>query len=86
MQFGRTYGIALMVLGMFLCVFQAIQYMAPPKKEAAPAQTGMPTATKTEHVTSALPGILGAASFVVGIALFVTARRRDEPAPEHKVR
>jgi hypothetical protein len=86
MQFGRTYGIALMVLGLIMCVFQAIQYMAPPKKEAAAAQTETQTRAKTEHVTSSLPGILGAASFVVGIALFITARRKDEPDPEHKVK
>ena len=85
MQFGRTYGIALMVLGLLLCAFQAIQYMASPKIEA-PAQTGMPTAGKTEHVTSSFPGIFGAASFVAGIALFVTARCKDEPDPQYKVK
>jgi len=86
MQFGRTYGIALMVLGLLMCGFQAILYLAPAKKEAAPAQTGMPTAAKTEQVTSSLPGIIGAASFVAGIAFFVTARRKDEPEAKHTVK
>src|SRR5258707_14041852 len=40
----------------------------------------------TEHTRNSLPGILGAASFVDGIALFVTARRKDEPDPKYKVK
>ena len=86
MQFGRTYGIGLMVLGILLCVFQAIEYVAPLKKGADTAQTDMPRAAKRERVTSSLPGIIGAASFVAGIALYVTARRKDEPDPQYKVK
>jgi len=58
MQFGRTYGIALMVLGILMCVFQAILYMAPPKKEA-PAQTETQAAARAEHFTvrHALPAL-----------------------------
>ena len=44
------------------------------------------TAARTEHTRNSLPGILGAASFVDGIALFVTARRKDEPDPKYKVK
>jgi hypothetical protein len=33
-----------------------------------------------------LPGIVGAGSLVAGIALFVTARRRDEPDPKNQVK
>jgi hypothetical protein len=83
MQFGRIYGIGLIVLGILLCTLQVIRYMSP-AKELAP-QTE-PRTAKTEHVTSSLPGIIGAGSLVAGIALFMTARRKDEPDPKHAVR
>jgi hypothetical protein len=77
MQFGRIYGIGLIVLGIALCVLQFVQYMAPPKKEVSPARTETRAVTTTEYVTSSLPGIVGAGSLVAGIALFVTARRKE---------
>jgi hypothetical protein len=69
MQFGRIYGIGLIILGFVLCGLQFVQYMTP-----------------TQHVTSSLPGIIGAGSLVVGIAVFITARRKDEPDPKYKVK
>jgi hypothetical protein len=60
--------------------------MAPPKNEASPAQTETRTVTKTEYVTRSLPGIVGAGSLVAGIALLITARRKDEPNPKYKVK
>jgi hypothetical protein len=86
MQFGRTYGIGLIILGIVLCVLQFAHYMAPPKNEASLAQTETRTIRKTEYVTSSLPGIVGAGSLVAGIAFFVTARRKDEPNPKYKVK
>jgi len=86
MQFGRIYGIGLIGLGILLCIFQVILYMAPPKKEVGPAQTETTTAAKPERVTSSLPGIIGAGSLGIGIVLFVTARRKDEPEPKHAVK
>ena len=86
MQFGRTYGIGLIALGIALCVLQFVHYMAPPKNEVSPAQTEARTVAKTEYVTSSLPGIVGAGSLVAGIALFITARRKDEPNPKYKVK
>jgi hypothetical protein len=82
MQFGRTYGIGLIVLGIVLCVIQFVQYAAQPRKEVNPAQA----VTKAEHVTSSLPGIIGAGSLAAGIALFVTARRKDQPDPKYRVK
>jgi hypothetical protein len=41
---------------------------------------------KEESVISSLPGIVGAGSLVAGIALVVTARRKDEPNPKYKVK
>jgi hypothetical protein len=86
MQFGRTCGTSLIILGIVLCIFQFVQYTAPPKKEIGPDQTEIRRAAKTQHVTSSLPGIIGAGSLVAGIALFVTARRKDEPDSKYKVK
>jgi hypothetical protein len=84
MQFGRVYGIGLIVLGIILCGLQFVHYTAPPKTEVS-EQTEPRTVT-TYNVRSSLPGIVGAGSLVAGIALFVTARRKDEPDPKYKVK
>ena len=83
MQFGRVYGIGLIILGIILCILQFVHYMAPPKRVTE--QTETRTSTRY-HVRSSLPGIVGAGSLVAGIALFVTARRKDEPDPKYKVK
>jgi hypothetical protein len=44
------------------------------------------TAARTEHTRNSLPGIVGAASSAAGIALFVTARRKDESDAKYKVK
>ena len=82
MQFGRLYGIGLIVLGIILCLLQFVRYAAEPKKEVIPAQA----VPKGQYVTSSLPGIVGAGSLVAGIALFVTARRKDEPSTKYAVK
>ena len=82
MQFGRTYGISLIILGIILCLLQFVRYAAGPKKEVNSAQA----VPKDQHVTSSLPGIAGAGSLGLGIALFVTARRRDEPQPKYRAK
>lgn len=81
MQFVRISGVALILLGILLCGLQFVQYVTPPKVPAADSSIARP-----EHKTSALPGIIGAASLVVGIVVLATARRRDEPDPKHAVR
>jgi hypothetical protein len=86
MQFGRIYGIGLIILGIILCGLQFVHYMSPPNTEVFPDQTEPRTATQTDRVRSSLPGIVGAGSLVAGIALFVTARRRDEPDPKNQVK
>jgi hypothetical protein len=82
MQFGRFYGMTLIVLGIVLCLLQFVRYAAQPKKEVNSEQA----VTKGQHVTSSLPGIVGAGLLGVGIAFFVTARREDEPNPKYKVK
>jgi hypothetical protein len=85
MQFGRIYGMGLIILGTILLAFQFVHYMAPPKREIGPDQTETRTVRNTQHVTSSLPGIVGAGSLVAGIAIFITARRKDEPNPKYRV-
>jgi hypothetical protein len=82
MQFGRTYGISLIILGIILCLLQFVRYAAGPKKEVNSAHA----VTNGPHMTSSLPGIVGAGSLGLGIALFVTARRRDEPQPKYRAK
>ena len=77
MQFGRIYGIGLIVLGIVLLALQFVHYMTPPK-EVGPTQTETRPVKNTQHLTSSWPGFIGAGSLVAGIALFITARRRDD--------
>ena len=74
MYFGRTFGTALMVLGVILCIFQFVSYTAQLKREA----TSTRAVTRETYVVRLLPGVVGADSFVAGIAIFVTARRRND--------
>jgi hypothetical protein len=86
MQFGRAYGIGLIILGIILCVVQFVHYLAPQKRDVVPAQTETRTGTQTERVRSSLAGIVGAGSLVAGIALFITTCRTDEPNPKYRVK
>lgn len=74
MYFGRTFGTGLMVLGVILCIFQVVSYTAQLKRDA----TSTREVTKETYAVRLLPGVVGADSLVAGIALFVTARRRNE--------
>jgi hypothetical protein len=82
MQFGRVYGLGLIVLGVILCLLQFVRYASQPKTDVNPAHTE----NKSAHIVSSFPGIVGAGSLVAGIALFVTARRKDEPNPKYRVK
>jgi hypothetical protein len=86
MQFGRVYGLGLIILGIILCVFQfVVPYMAPSNTVDA-EQTQTRRETRADHVRSSLPGIVGTAALVAGIALLATARRKDEPESKYKVK
>ena len=80
MQFGRISGIALMVLGALLLAFQATAFLSSPTVNPTPSTQEQP------HKTTPLPAIVGAVSVILGVALFATARRRDEPDPKHAVK
>ncbi len=83
MRFGRVYGVGLIVLGLVLLVSQFVHYMTP-LKELGPTQTETRTVKNTQHLTSSWPGFIGAGSLVAGIALFITARRRDDAIRDTK--
>ena len=84
LQFGRICGIALAALGMTLLVLQFV-LSTPPNPPEPHTQT--PKIEHSEHKTSVpLPGIIGAGSLAVGIGLFVTGRRKDEPPKKYAVK
>jgi hypothetical protein len=76
MQLGKTDGFALIVLGLMLFGLQTMVYMTP--KQLVTGPHGLST-TKVEHETYPMPGILGIASLMAGVAILATRRRADEP-------
>jgi hypothetical protein len=89
MQFGRIHGIALVVLGLLLIGVQIDFSFAGGSEVQTPSQPA-PTATAIQqqqpNLFGPLAGILGVASLLGGAAIFATARRRDEPSPQHAVK
>ena len=89
MQFGRIHGIALIVLGLLLVAVQIDFAFAGRSEVQTPSQPS-PTATAIQepqsHHLGPLAGILGTVSLMGGVAIFATARRRDEPSPQHAVK
>ena len=87
MQFGRIHGVALIILGLILIGLQL--NLAFANRSQVP-QVGQPSAVTVQphdaNRFGPLAGVIGAASLVAGIAVFVTARRRDEPDSAHRVR
>ena len=85
MQFGRVSGIGLMVLGLALIVLQGGMYLT--SRNVNPAATPQtPATTEPARKTSSLPGIVGGGLFIAGALVLATARRRDEPDPQHAVK
>jgi hypothetical protein len=89
MQFGRIHGIALIVLGLLLIGVQ-IDFAFAGRSEVQTSSQPSPTTTAIQQPRpnrlGPLAGILGAASLLGGAAIFATARRRDEPSPQHAVK
>jgi LPXTG-motif cell wall-anchored protein len=74
MQFGKTHGIALAVLGVILLAIQAMFYI--PSGQVPTDATGSSSSLMVEHKTNSVVGILGIASLLAGAAIFSTRRRR----------
>ena len=81
MQFGRTFGLALIGLAVLLFALQAVLVVTPRINNQDTEATA-----NAERRTNPLPGIVGAGSLIIGIALFARARRTDEPEPKHAVK
>lgn len=82
MQFGKVSGLGLIILGILLCLFQFTQWALSQKLASPPDQSSAAPHQKVSPV----PGLVGAGLVIVGIALLATARRRDEPPPQHAVK
>jgi uncharacterized membrane protein YfcA len=88
MQFGRIHGIALMIFGLILIALQ-FEFSLTGKggiNTATTGQTASSTAPTAPRRLGPLAGIIGGASLVGGFAVFITARRGDEPDPKHGVK
>jgi hypothetical protein len=83
MQFGSFHGIALITLGVMLLGLQTMLYMTTKQ-----LVTGRPEflTTKLEHETYPVPGILGIASLMAGVAILATRRRAEEPEAKNAVK
>ena len=76
MQFGRFHGISLILLALMLLGLQTMLYMTT--KQVVTGPPGFST-TKLERETYPVPGILGLASLMAGVAILASRRRADEP-------
>jgi hypothetical protein len=83
MQFGKLHGVVLVLLGLVLLIVQAFISLPPRYFLHMPIPS---LATRRQQNTSPVPGILGGASLIVGIVVFATAQRRDEPDSKHAVK
>jgi hypothetical protein len=84
MQFGRLHGIALIVLGLILIGLQ-LQFALSSNSGVSTEPTAVSAPTHMPHF-GPWAGILGGTSLIVGIIVFKTGRRRDEPEANHAVR
>lgn len=75
MQFGRIHGIALAILGIVLLGIQTVYYMMPTNVTSGPTAVSR----TAHHAVNPLFGIVGLISLLVGVAIVLTANRRDEP-------
>lgn len=82
MQFGRIHGLALIILGVILIGFQF--NLALSDKRDVSSEPGAAVQTRSNNF-GPLAGIFGGVSLVAGIAVFATARRRDDPDAHHAV-
>jgi hypothetical protein len=87
MQFGKTQGIALIILGIILI---GVQFKLGSGSPGNVPPRGQPSAVteppRDVHRLGPLAAIIGTVSLVAGIAVFATSRRRDQPDSNRQVR
>lgn len=83
MQLGKIDGFALIGLGVMLFGLQTMIYMTPKHVATGPPQF---STMKLEYETYPVPGILGIASLIAGVAILATRRRTDEPEARNAVK
>jgi hypothetical protein len=82
MQFGKIHGTALAILGIVLLGIQTMYYMMPTNAVGGPT-----TVSRTvPHAVNPLFGIVGLISLLAGVAIVLTANRRDEPDRKNAVK
>jgi hypothetical protein len=72
MRFGKTNGIALILLGIALLITQAVISLHP---QSGPSN---PSVNDNQPRTTRLPAIIGGGIFIVGIAIFISNRHRPD--------
>jgi hypothetical protein len=82
MQFGRIHGIALAILGIVLLGIQTMYYMMPTNVISGPTVVSR----TTHHAVNPVFGIVGLISLLVGVAIVLTANRRDEPDRKNAIK
>jgi hypothetical protein len=82
MQFGRIHGIALAILGIILLGIQTMYYTMPKKVISGPTAVSQ----TAHHAINPLFGIVGLLSLLVGVAIVLTANRRDEPDRKNAIK
>lgn len=85
MQFGRVHGIVLAAFGAFLLAFQALLFFTAPQRVVQGATIGS-SSPRMKLANNPLPGILGGASLIAGMVIFVSRRKTDEPEAKNAVR
>lgn len=83
MQLGKIHRFALIVLSVMLLVFQTVLYVTPKQVVTSPPEF---STTKLGHETYPVPGILGIASLMAGVAVLAARRRADEPEAKYAVK
>jgi hypothetical protein len=79
-QFGRVLGSCLVLLGLILISLQGWRSL----RSATPVETNPHMEQHSDN--SYVPGMVGTAMLIAGIAVFASGRRQDEPDPRHAIK
>jgi hypothetical protein len=82
MQFGKIHGIALAILGIVLLGVQTVYYVMPMHAISGPTAVSR----TVPDAVNPLFGIVGLISLLVGVAIVLTANRRDEPDRKNAIK